>query len=86
VVAQLQTTVTASLAGARAGQSSGQRSSPRRMLPNFPDFAIIRQEKPSEQILLYHINRGHRLIPADHCAMQYLDHLVGVAMEECGVH
>ncbi len=56
------------------------------MLPNFPDFAIIRQEKPSEQILLYHINRGHRLIPADHCAMQYLDHLVGVAMEECGVH
>ena len=51
------------------------------------EHAIIatRQGGSDDPIVLYRVNRGHRLVPAEHIELQYLDHVVGVAIEESGM-
>ena len=49
------------------------------------EHAIIIQGNHPEKspILLYLVNRGHRLVPAEHSELQYLKHVVDVAVDEC---
>ena len=42
------------------------------------EYAIIAQDS----VLLYTVYRGHRLIPAAHGEMKYLEHLMAVAVDE----
>ena len=51
------------------------------------EHAIIAMRKGSrdDPVVLYRVNRGHRLVPAEHIELQYLDHVVGVAVGECGL-
>ncbi len=46
---------------------------------------IIQNNHPVDEdsIILYQVNRGHRLIPAEHCTLQYLKHVIDVAVDEC---
>jgi hypothetical protein len=46
------------------------------------EHAIVIQDN-EDSIILYRVNRGHRLIPAEHCALQYLKHVIDVAVDEC---
>jgi hypothetical protein len=48
------------------------------------EHAIILQSKirDEDRILLYIVNRGHRLIPAEHSSLQYLKHVVDAAVDE----
>ena len=53
--------------------------------PNI-EYAIItitRSGEEEEPIVLYNVNRGHRLIPDDHGSTQYLDNVVCIAIQEC---
>ena len=56
--------------------------------PNI-EYAIIittnRSTNQPEEIVLYNVNRGHHLIPDDHCSVQYLDNVVCMAIDECGI-
>jgi hypothetical protein len=49
------------------------------------EHAIIIQDShpPANEdiIFLYRVNRGHRLIPAEHCTLQYLKHIVDVGVD-----
>ena len=50
-----------------------------------PEYAII-VTQTEDPLLLYRFDRGHRLIPATHSTMQYLEHVVDIAVaESCGV-
>jgi hypothetical protein len=54
--------------------------------PNI-EYAIIvtRADDDQEQIVLYNVNRGHRLIPAEHCSIQYLYNVICMAIDESGI-
>ena len=47
------------------------------------EHAIIIQDTHPTDVILYRVLRGHRLIPAEHCALQYLKHVIDVAVDEC---
>ena len=52
--------------------------------PNKEYAIIVMQHPPSHEehpFILYSTDRGHRLVPSEHSTLQYLDHLIGLAME-----
>ena len=55
------------------------------------EYAIIKmhetegeEEESEDPVVLYEVNRGHRLIPADFVGTRYLEHVVWTAVAEEG--